>query len=304
MSPSPAEPVTTNARHRRRAELLAGAWLAGYASARTRATYRAGIRLWFQWCADHGLLPLNAERAHLELWQRHLETSGYAPRTVAGRLTALASFYRYCENEELLTRSPMARVRRPRLDRRSPRSALTRGQLHDLLNSAQEQGPHPYGLLCLLAFNGLGISEATSLDVTALDYDGLFPILRLIRTGGRPGVAVLARPTEAAICTCIEDRTSGPLFLNRHGTRMDQRAAQRILDRATGRLHGRHPRITSHVLRHTWTTLAIDAGVPHDQTQHDGGWSDARMVAYYTHGRDNALRATTHSVAAYVLSAA
>ena len=53
-----------------------------------------------------------------------------------------------------------------------------------------------------------------------------------------------------------------------------------------------------------WTTLAIDAGVAHDQIQHDGGWADARMVSYYTHGRDQALRATTHSVAAYVLSAA
>ena len=85
---------------------------------------------------------------------------------------------------------------------------------------------------------------------------------------------------------------------------MDQRGAQRILDHAVANLRGRHPRVTPHVLRHSWTTLAIDAGVPHDQIQHDGGWSDARMVSYYTHGRDQALRATTHSVAAYVLSAA
>jgi integrase/recombinase XerD len=65
-----------------------------------------------------------------------------------------------------------------------------------------------------------------------------------------------------------------------------------------------HPRVTPHTLRYSWTTLAIDAGVPHDQIQHDGGWADARVVSYYTRGRDQALRATTHSVAAYVLSAA
>ena len=70
------------------------------------------------------------------------------------------------------------------------------------------------------------------------------------------------------------------------------------------RLHGRHPRVKPHVLRRSWTTLAIDAGVPQDQIQHDGGWVDARMVAYYTRDRlDQALRAATHSVAAYVLSA-
>lgn len=57
---------------------------------------------------------------------------------------------------------------------------------------------------------------------------------------------------------------------------------------------------TSYV--HTWTTLAVDAGVAQDQIQHDGGWSDA--LSYYTRGRNQALRATTHSVAAYILSAA
>ena len=72
---------------------------------------------------------------------------------------------------------------------------------------------------------------------------------------------------------------------------------------ASIRLHGRHVRVTPHELRHSWTTLAINAGVAHDQIRHDGGWADARMVPYYTHGRDQALRATTHSVAAYVLSA-
>lgn len=288
----------------RRTELIAGAWLAGYRSPRTRATYSTSIRAWFGWCQQHAVKPLEAVRAHVEVWQRELEQTEYAPRTIAVRLTALASFYRYCENEELIVRSPMIRVRRPRIERRSPRTALTRGQLHDLLAAAQTQGPHPYGLLCLLGFNGLRIAEATSLDVDALDYDGLFPILHLTRKGGKAGRAVLARPTEAAIHDCIAGRSAGPLFLNRKGARLDQRSAQRILDRATRQLNGRHPRVTPHVLRHTWTTLAIDAGVPHDQVQHDGGWADARMVSYYTHGRENALRAATHSVAAYVLSAA
>jgi site-specific recombinase XerD len=244
-----------------------------------------------------------ARRAHIELWQRGLEQHGYALRTIALKLTAVASFYRYCEQEELVVRTPMACVRRPRVERLSPRGALSRGQVHDLLAAAQRLGPHPYGLCCVLALNGLRIGEATGLDVDDLDYDGLFPILRFTRKGARAGVAVLARPTEAAITACIAERTSGPLFLNRAGQRMDQRGAQRILDRAVANLRGRHPRVTPHVLRHSWTTLAIDAGVPHDQIQHDGGWSDARMVSYYTHGRDQALRATTHSVAAYVLSA-
>lgn len=303
MTTSSTDPVEVSGRSWRQTELLAGAWLAGYRSPATRGTYSTSIRAWFAWCQQQHIAPLDAVRAHIEVWQRELEHHGYAPRTVAVRLTAIASFYRYCENEDLVSRSPMVRVRRPRIERRSPRTSLSRGQLHDLLAAARELGIHQYGLLSVLAFNGLRIGEATSLDIDSLDYDGLFPILRFTRKGGRAGVAVLARPTEAAIAACIAGRDSGPIFLNRSGTRAGQRSAQRIIDRCARNLHGRLPRITPHVLRHTWTTLAIDAGVPHDQIQHDGGWADARMLAYYTHNRDNALRSATHSVAAYVLSA-
>jgi site-specific recombinase XerD len=262
------------------------------------------IRSWLDWCATYGLEPLSVGRAHIELWQRALEQHGYAVRTIALKLTAVASFYRYCEQEDLIARTPVTCVRRPRVERNSPRGALTRGQVHALLAGAQRLGVHPYGLCCLLALNGLRIGEATGLDVEDLDYEGLFPVLRFTRKGGRLATAVLARPTEAAVSACIAGRRAGPLFLNRAAHRMDQRAAQRILDRAAQVIRGRHPRITPHLLRHTWTTLAVDAGVPQDQIQHDGGWADPRMVSYYTHGRDQALRAATHSVAAYVLTAA
>jgi integrase len=61
------------------------------------------------------------------------------------------------------------------------------------------------------------------------------------------------------------------LLLNLAGHRIDQRAAQRILYPAANAVHWRHPRLTPHLLRHTSTTLALDAGVPQDQIQHDGG---------------------------------
>jgi site-specific recombinase XerD len=91
---------------------LAAAWLAGYSCPRTRRTYQTMIRSWLDWCAAYGVEPLAARRAHVELWQRCLDAHGYAPRTIALKLTAVAGFYRYCQQEDLLTSTPMTCVRR------------------------------------------------------------------------------------------------------------------------------------------------------------------------------------------------
>jgi integrase/recombinase XerD len=59
-----------------------------------------------------------------------------------------------------------------------------------------------------------------------------------------------------------------------------------------------------HALRHSWTTACVDARVPVDQIQHDGGWADPRLIPYYSHGADRPEKAATHGITAYVMGAA
>ena len=102
-------------------EMLAATWLAGYPCPRTRRTYQTMVRSWLDWRAQCGVEPLAARRAHVELRQRGLEQHGYAARTIALKLTAVARFFRDCQQEDVLTHTPMACVRRPRVERLSPR---------------------------------------------------------------------------------------------------------------------------------------------------------------------------------------
>src|SRR5690349_19100115 len=40
----------------------------------TVAGYRLSLKQWFQFCADHHVRPLEAERAHIEVWIRDMES--------------------------------------------------------------------------------------------------------------------------------------------------------------------------------------------------------------------------------------
>jgi integrase/recombinase XerD len=103
-------------------------FLAGYTGS-TRVSYTADLRRFAAWCTGIGVPLLQVKRAHLELFARHMESEGLMPSTVARRLSTLASFYRYCHLEGLLSRDPAANVRRPKVDHESGTVGLDRNEL-------------------------------------------------------------------------------------------------------------------------------------------------------------------------------
>ena len=62
------------------------------------------------------------------------------------------------------------------------------------------------------------------------------------------------------------DRTRGPLLTSNRGTRLSVRRIQSIV-RGAARRAGVHKKISPHSLRHTWATLARNAGLPLDTVQ-------------------------------------
>lgn len=287
------------------AELAAASWLAGYSNKLTRKSCTTHIRDWFQFCSDHSVDPMSAQRVHVELWVRSIEGRGLKPRSCALKISTVRSFYSYCLDEGWLDVSPAARVKAPKIERRSPREALNRTQLADLIDAAGVLGPNQRALVMLLGFNGLRIGETCAANIEDLVRVGFSPVLLLPRRkGGKEGSAALSRPVEAALHEAIGDRTSGPLIVNQAGNRITRSNAQRILNKASKAVRGRVPKLSPHVLRHTWCTLAIEAGASLTRVQADGGWSDTRMAEYYIHSKSDPLNSTTHLVAAHVLSAA
>jgi hypothetical protein len=109
------------------AVMFAG-FLAGYCGS-TRRSYATDLRLFAAWCGEANLPLFGVRRAHLELFGRWMEENGKMRSTVARRLSTLASFYRYCEQEGLIERNPAANVRRPKVDYESPTLGLDRNEL-------------------------------------------------------------------------------------------------------------------------------------------------------------------------------
>ncbi|MGH9154815.1 MAG: tyrosine-type recombinase/integrase [Acidimicrobiales bacterium] len=178
------------------AEVMAVAgFLAGYCG-HTRTSYATDLRLFTLWCHQANLTLFSVRRAHLELFGRWMEESGRMRSTVARRLSTLASFYRYCEQEQLVERNPTLNVRRPKVDYESRTLALDRNELGAFLVQAGIGSARDHALASLLALNGLRISEALGADIDDLDFQRGHRTLKIVRKGGKRVTIPLAPRTS------------------------------------------------------------------------------------------------------------
>jgi integrase/recombinase XerD len=279
------------------AHALVAGWLLGYRG-HTRRAYLTDLRDFAAWCRRHGLALRTVGRAHVEAYARSLEEAGRARTTVARRLSTVAGLYRYLVEEGYLASSPLERIRRPHVGDDSPTLGLDRDELRAFLD-ASSRNVRDHALACLLALNGLRVSEACGTDVTDLDTVRGHRVLWVTRKHARRATTVLAARTVEAIRLHRGERDSGPLLLaNDHG-RLDRYDAARIV-RRLGRAAGLGKRISPHSLRHSFVTAALDAGVSLRDVQDAAGHADPRTTRRYDRGRHSLDRHATYQVAAYL----
>ena len=95
-------------------QLAAASYLARY-SGHTHALYAYQLRRWFSWCQTNGLDPLvGIQRAHVELYIRHLGESGLRVSSVNTIMHGVRGFFRFAHIDGLITADPAvyARLRR------------------------------------------------------------------------------------------------------------------------------------------------------------------------------------------------
>jgi integrase/recombinase XerD len=151
----------------------------------------------------------------------------------------------------------------------------------------------------LIRTSGLRIFEATSADITDLGEEHGHRVLRVCGKGTKVVLIPLPPAVGRAIDKSIGSRTSGPILLNSRGARMDRHAATRRLRRlaeASGvRITSPHP----HMLRHTFVTTMLDAGVDLRDVQIAARHADPRSTMRYDRARQNLDRHPNYILAAY-----
>jgi integrase/recombinase XerD len=281
--------------------LAVAAYLARF-KGQSRVHAESDLRAYLTWCRDHGLPPLAAKRGHVELYIRWMqEVRRFKSSTVSRRVSIVAGFYRTCVIDGLLEHSPADHVRRPRISNESPTLGLTHLQFEAILTAARDStNDCDFALVAMLGLLGLRIFEATGANIEDLGEEHGHRVLLVRGKGDKHVLTPLPPAVARAIERAAGTRARGPVLLNRRAHRLDRHGAARRLRHlalAAGVITARmHP----HMLRHTYVTTMLDAGVDLRDVQIAARHADPRTTMRYDRARKNLDRHPNYVLAAYM----
>jgi integrase/recombinase XerD len=192
-------------------------------------------------------------------------------------------------------------VLRPVVPAESPTLGLGHLQFEALITTARlSTNPTDFALVALLGLLGLRIFEACGANLSDLGEEHGHRVLRVRSKGGKVVLVPLPPAVARAIDRTADGRETGPILRNTHGARMDRHAATRRLKHLAGAAGIRMPRMHPHMLRHTFVTTMLDAGVSLRDVQIAARHADPRTTMRYDRARKN--RHPNYILAAYMAS--
>ena len=237
--------------------------------------------------ADHAILRRFLAQQH---------ALGYARASIARRVGAIHTFYRWAVDEGKITHDPSLLLGRPKVANRLP-TVLRAGEAADLVEGPDaEEADDPIdravalrdrAILELLYGSGLRVSEVTSLHREDLDLDGARVLVR--GKGSKERRVPVSDDAVLAVRVWLADGRShlaadagGPLFLNRKHKPMSPRDVRAMVHGYAGTLlPGR--RIGPHTLRHSYATHLLEGGADIRAVQELLGHSSVATTQRYTH---------------------
>ena len=254
------------------ADWLASAKALKGASENTLTAYRADVLDFIAFLTGYhaepqGLAPL-ARVGTLEMraWMAHLRGQGVASRSVARKLSAVKSFYRWLSEREGFEPTAVLSARAPKFQKKLPRP-MSEDAAQAMIDTVGLQARESWiaardiAVVTLLYGCGLRISEALGLSGRDLP---LGEVLRILGKGGKerivPVLPVARRAVAEYAAACpFEITAHEPIFRGARGGPLNPRLIQKVTEQARLQL-GLPATATPHAMRHSFATHLLSAG--------------------------------------------
>ena len=241
----------------------------------TLNSYRCDLRQFARFLyprVDDLQLPLKAvQREQVAAFMTDLEEKNLKASTIARKLAALRSLYRFLCREGAVAANPAGAIAAPAVVRSRPRH-LPVAQVAQAIEAPFAErftGVRDRAIMEVFYGSGIRLGELVALNLSALDLEeGTIKVLgkgrreRIAPIGAKAREALqtyLLRRVEVLLEFDVAEVDAGALFLNGRGKRLSRRMVQRVVERYL-RTVSEAESLSPHLLRHSFATHLLDAG--------------------------------------------
>jgi integrase/recombinase XerC len=220
--------------------------------------------------------------------------------TVARKLSAVRSFFRYLVKKKYVSENPTESVLTPKQEKPIPAYLPVDDmfRLLDSINTDTLLGVRNRAIFETLYSTGIRVSELVGINV--FDIDSNVFIIRVLGKGGKQRDVPIGQKAMNAINiyrqkllkeTAMGTDENGPLFLNKNRGRLSTRSVARILEKLISAC-SLSLTVSPHAMRHTFATHMLDAGADLRVVQELLGHKSLSTTQKYTHVSMDRLMAT------------
>jgi len=222
----------------------------------------------------------------LRKYLAHLKTSKYSKRTIARKLSALRSWFKFLQQDGYIKQDHASLISTPRLDKKLP-NFLSEVEVEKLLDILTERLAdfRDKAVLETLYSTGVRVEELASLNVDDIDFIG--GIIKVKGKGRKERLVPIGDKALVSIRKYLEIRLEKGigknfLFLNKNNTRLTSRSISRVLNKHIIKA-SRKSNISPHSLRHSFATHMLNKGANLRVVQELLGHKSLSTTQIYTH---------------------
>jgi site-specific recombinase XerD len=251
-------------------------------SPHTIEAYRRDLDGFVEFSNRYGVTDVqDVDRKLVRRFSASLSTRGYAPRTIARKVSSVRAFLADEAKRGHIEANPAEGVKQPKLPSSLPRAIPQRALsgLLDEINGDDAVEIRDRALLEMLYGTGLRVSELASLTVSAVTSG---PFVRVRGKGSKdrtvpiPGQAMRAieRYLASGRPSLVHDGGIDALWIGVRGGALDQRGVRRVVRARMGSF--------PHALRHSYATHLLENGADLRSVQDLLGHSELATTQLYT----------------------
>ncbi len=241
------------------------------------------------------------DRQAMLRYMLQLKDKGYASTTLARKIAATKSFFKFMTDEHKVQQNPTENIASLKVGRALPKPISVTQARRLLEEAAKETTPEARrdkAMLELLYASGMRVSELVNLNVSDIDLSGGY--VRCLGKGSKERmIPVYPRATQAVEQYLKEARphiagaktAETALFLNVRGERLTRQGLWQIL-KGYAKAARIEVKVTPHTLRHSFATHMLNGGADLRMVQELLGHANISTTQVYTHLTSDHVRRT------------